>query len=63
MSFLFLKEVRGKVSEEKNPVLSEQEKQLINMIRELDYGEMTIVIKGGKPVHVYEIKKSIPLKG
>ena len=45
------------------PELNEQERQLIAMLRELDYGEMTVIVKGGKPVHVYEIKKSIPLRG
>ena len=42
--------------------LASQEWQLIRMIRELDYGQLTITVKTGKPIHVEEIRKSIPLK-
>lgn len=42
-------------------VLSEQEKRLIRMIRELKYGELRIFISEGKPVRAEEIKKSIKL--
>ncbi len=42
--------------------LSSQELQLVEMIRNLDYGQLTITVKGGKPIHVEEIRKSIPLK-
>ena len=42
--------------------LNSQEQQLIQMIRTLDYGQLTITVKAGKPVHVDEIRKSIPLK-
>lgn len=43
--------------------LSEQERKLIQIIRELGYGELTITVKGGKPVHVNELRKSIQLNG
>lgn len=39
-----------------------QEWQLIQMIRALDYGQLTITVKAGKPIHVEEVRKSIPLK-
>ena len=42
--------------------VSSQEWQLIQMIRALDYGQLTITVKAGKPIHVEEIRKSIPLK-
>lgn len=42
--------------------LASQEWQLIQMIRQLDYGQMTITVKAGKPIHVEEVRKSIPLK-
>lgn len=42
--------------------LNSQEQQLIQMIRTLDYGQLTITVKAGKPVHIDEIRKSIPLK-
>ena len=42
--------------------LSSQEQQLIEMIRALEYGQLTITVKGSKPFHVEEVRKSIPLK-
>ena len=42
--------------------LNSQEWQLIQMIRTLDYGQLTITVKAGKPIHVEEVRKSIPLK-
>ena len=42
--------------------LSSQEWQLIRMIRDLDYGQLTITVKASKPIHVEEIRKSSPLK-
>ena len=42
--------------------ISSQEWQLIQMIRALDYGQLTITVKAAKPIHVEEIRKSIPLK-
>lgn len=43
--------------------LTEQELQLIRLIRELGYGELNITVKAGKPVHVNEIRRSIQLNG
>lgn len=42
--------------------ISEQEWQVIQLIRELDYGELSIMVKGGEPCRVEEIRKSIQLK-
>lgn len=42
--------------------LSSQEWQLVQMIRELQYGQLTITVKAGKPIHVEEVRKSIQLK-
>ena len=41
--------------------LSEKEHKLLEIIRNLDYGELLITVKGGVPVHLEEIKKSIKL--
>ena len=45
-----------------NVQLNSQEWQLVQMIRALDYGQLTITVKAGKPIHVEEVRKSIPLK-
>jgi hypothetical protein len=39
--------------------LNEQEKRLIQMIREMKFGELHLYISEGKPVRAEEIKKSI----
>jgi hypothetical protein len=41
--------------------LNEQEKHLIQMIREMKFGELHIFVSEGKPVRVEEFKKSIKL--
>jgi hypothetical protein len=46
---------------EKRIVLNEQEKRLIQMIRDINYGELHIFIADGKPVRAEEIKKSVKL--
>jgi hypothetical protein len=45
-----------------NTNLSPQEQKLIEMVRTLEYGQLTITVKAGLPIHVEEIRKSIPLK-
>lgn len=42
-------------------VLTKAEKQLIQIIRSLDYGEVRVMIKGRHPIRVEEIRKSIQL--
>lgn len=37
---------------------SEAEREVIRMIRELDYGRIVLTVKGGKAVHA-ELQKSI----
>lgn len=46
---------------EKPIVLNEQELRLIQMIRDIKYGELHIYITDGKPVRAEEIKKSVKL--
>ena len=41
--------------------LTEQEKKIFEILRNLDYGEVRVIVKNGTPVHVEEIKKSIKL--
>ena len=40
--------------------LKAQEWQIIKLIRDLDYGQLVVSVKNGKPVHV-ESRKSIAL--
>ena len=40
--------------------LKAQEWQIIKLMRELDYGQLVVSVKNGKPVHV-ETRKSITL--
>ena len=57
--FLF---IGGSVlQQEKNMVLTKAEKQLIEVIRSLDYGEVRVMIKDNKPIRVEEIRRSIQL--
>lgn len=46
---------------EQNIVLTRAEKQLITLIRSLDYGEVRVLIKDKKPIRVEEIRRSIQL--
>jgi len=41
--------------------LSEKEKKLIEFLRNLDYGEIRIVIMNNQPVTIEEMRKSIKL--
>ena len=52
---------REKMQPEKNMVLTKAEKQLIEVIRSLDYGEVRVMIKDNKPIRVEEIRRSIQL--
>ena len=40
--------------------INAQELQIIKLMRELDYGQVIVSVKNGKPVHV-ETRKSITL--
>ena len=42
-------------------ILTKAEKQIIEVIRSLDYGEIRIMIKDRKPLRVEEIRRSIQL--
>ena len=44
-----------------NIVLTKAEKQLIEVIRSLDYGEVRVMIKDRHPIRVEEIRRSIQL--
>ena len=46
---------------EKNIVLTKAEKQLVEVIRSLDYGEVRVMIKDNRPIRVEEIRRSIQL--
>ena len=46
---------------DKNMVLTKAEKQLIEVIRSLDYGEVRVMIKDSRPIRVEEIRRSIQL--
>ena len=42
-------------------ILTKAEKQLIEVIRSLDYGEVRVMIKDSRPIRVEEIRRSIQL--
>jgi hypothetical protein len=42
-------------------ILTKAEKELIQIIRALDYGEVRVMIKDRHPIRVEEIRKSIQL--
>lgn len=44
-----------------NILLTKAEKQLIDVIRALDYGEVRVMIKDNRPIRVEEIRRSIQL--
>lgn len=39
----------------------EREQKLLELIREIGYGEIKVIINDGKPVRIEELKKSIKL--
>ena len=41
--------------------LSEQEKKIIEILHEMNYGELKIVVQDGVPVRIDEIRKSIKI--
>ncbi len=42
--------------------ISEQEWQVIRLMREIEYGELLVSVRSGKPYRVEEIRKSIQIK-
>lgn len=46
---------------EKTMVLSQKEENLIRIIRQVEFGEVRVIITDGNPIRVEEIKKSIKL--
>ena len=46
---------------EKEMILTKAEKQLIQLLRSLDYGEIRVMVKDSKPIRVEEIRRSIQL--
>lgn len=45
-----------------NFILTNAERQLIELIRSIDYGELRIMVKDEKPIRVEEIRRSIQLQ-
>ena len=46
---------------EQSITLTKAEKQLIEVIRALDYGEVRVMIKDNRPIRMEEIRRSIQL--
>ena len=42
--------------------ITSQEWQVVELIRRLDYGELVIFVKEGKPIRAEEVRKSIQIK-
>lgn len=57
-SFLF---GGDKMQSDNKITLSGAEKQLIEIVRSLEYGELRVMIKDKRPIRVEEIRKSIQL--
>ena len=49
------------IKKEENEELTRQEEKILYYLRSVDYGEVRIVINGGKPVRVEEIRQSFML--
>ena len=45
-----------------NFILTKAERQLIELIRSIDYGELRIMVKDEKPIRVEEIRRSVQLQ-
>ena len=45
-----------------NLIITKAEKQLIELIRSLEYGELRIMVKDSRPIRVEEIRRSIQLQ-
>ena len=43
-------------------ILTKAEKQLLELIRSLDYGEIRIMVKDSKSIRVEEVRRSIQLQ-
>lgn len=43
------------------PVISDREREILRLIREIGYGKVLITVKNGQPVHA-ELQKSILLQ-
>ena len=41
--------------------LNEKEERLIQIIRDLNFGEIKIIVQDGNPIRIEEMKKSIKL--
>ena len=51
----------GKLEDRKEMELNEKEQKLIKLIREIEFGELKIVVQNSIPIRVEEIKRSIKL--
>lgn len=41
--------------------ITEKEKKLVEMIRDMEFGEINIIVPNKEPIRVQELKKSIKL--
>ena len=62
--FYFLQKVRNMGEKEKLTLheISDQEWQVLQHLRQLQYGELLVAVKDGRPIRVEEIRKSIQIK-
>ena len=47
--------------EDKKIIVSDKEARLLDIIKQISFGEIKVIIQEGKPVRVEELKKSIKL--
>ena len=64
MGVYFLQKVRNMGEKEKLTLheISDQEWQVLQHLRQLQYGELLVSVKDGRPIRVEEIRKSIQIK-
>lgn len=49
------------MEKKENPISTEKEQRLIQMIRDLGYGEIRIFVADGQPVRAEKVKRSVKL--
>ena len=60
--FFFTARQEANMQLSSNFILTKAERQLIELIRSLEYGEIRILVKEEKPIRIEEIRRSIQLQ-
>ena len=60
--YFFISRQEANMQLSNNFILTKAERQLIELIRSLEYGEIRILVKEEKPIRIEEIRRSIQLQ-